>query len=168
LKGEHKTEGHLFSGDTSLPLWHGWHAFRRGLATNLHAAGVDDKTIQAILRHSNVRITQDVYIKTIEECTVNATTLIGEKMELVASMQRKDRKSLKLEARGGIEPPIKVLQTFALPLGDRAIQGAPSTSENANIQQRDKGAQPNDEFRLNSKRRDFFIIAFGRKSCSSR
>jgi hypothetical protein len=26
----------------------------------------------------------------------------------------------KMEARGGIEPPIKVLQTFALPLGDRA------------------------------------------------
>ena len=26
----------------------------------------------------------------------------------------------KLEARGGIEPTIKVLQTFALPLGDRA------------------------------------------------
>jgi hypothetical protein len=28
-----------------------------------------------------------------------------------------------LEARGGIEPPIKVLQTFALPLGDRASDG---------------------------------------------
>ena len=28
--------------------------------------------------------------------------------------------SQNLEARGGIEPPIKVLQTFALPLGDRA------------------------------------------------
>ena len=27
-----------------------------------------------------------------------------------------------LEARGGIEPPIKVLQTFALPLGDRAAE----------------------------------------------
>jgi hypothetical protein len=27
-----------------------------------------------------------------------------------------------LEARGGIEPPIKVLQTFALPLGDRATE----------------------------------------------
>ena len=26
----------------------------------------------------------------------------------------------RVEARGGIEPPIKVLQTFALPLGDRA------------------------------------------------
>jgi integrase len=34
--------------------WHGWHAFRRGLATNLHRLGVDDKTIQAIWRHSNV------------------------------------------------------------------------------------------------------------------
>jgi hypothetical protein len=27
-----------------------------------------------------------------------------------------------VEARGGIEPPIKVLQTFALPLGDRASE----------------------------------------------
>ena len=27
-----------------------------------------------------------------------------------------------MEARGGIEPPIKVLQTFALPLGDRATE----------------------------------------------
>jgi integrase len=120
LESDHKPEGHLFSRDTSLPKWHGWHAFRRGLATNLHAAGVDDKTIQAILRHSNVRITQDIYIKTLKESTVDAMTLIGEKMEHAASMQREDGKSLKLEARGGIEPPIKVLQTFALPLGDRA------------------------------------------------
>ena len=29
-------------------------------------------------------------------------------------------KIITLEARGGIEPPIKVLQTFALSLGDRA------------------------------------------------
>ncbi len=28
----------------------------------------------------------------------------------------------KLEARGGIEPPIMVLQTIALPLGDRATE----------------------------------------------
>ena len=26
-----------------------------------------------------------------------------------------------MEARGGIEPPIRVLQTLALPLGDRAL-----------------------------------------------
>jgi hypothetical protein len=30
--------------------WKGWHAYRRGLATNLHELGVPDKVIQAILR----------------------------------------------------------------------------------------------------------------------
>jgi site-specific recombinase XerD len=49
-----------FARDKSPPQWHGWHAFRRGLATNLHALGVDDKTIQAILRHSNVSLTQNI------------------------------------------------------------------------------------------------------------
>lgn len=46
--------------------WHGWHAFRRGLATNLHALGVQDKVIQRILRHSNVSVTQACYIKTAD------------------------------------------------------------------------------------------------------
>jgi len=90
-KTDHKPEAHLFSRDESFPKWHGWHAFRRGLATNLHAAGIDDKTIQSILRHSNVRVTQDAYIKTIPESTVSAMNLIGEEMEnghLAASMQR--------------------------------------------------------------------------------
>jgi integrase len=45
-------------------VWKGWHAYRRGLATNLHALGVDDKTIQAILRHEDVSTTQRSYIKT--------------------------------------------------------------------------------------------------------
>jgi len=35
---------------------HGWHAFRRGLATNLHRLRVSDKTIQRIFRHSNVAV----------------------------------------------------------------------------------------------------------------
>lgn len=56
--------------------WHGWHAFRRGLATNLHALGVDDKTIQAILRHSNVAVTQACYIKTVSEQSANAMRLL--------------------------------------------------------------------------------------------
>jgi integrase len=43
--------------------WHGWHSFRRGLATNLHRLGVDDKTIQAVMRHSNISTTQNIYIK---------------------------------------------------------------------------------------------------------
>lgn len=48
-------------------LWKGYHAFRRGLATFLHSKSVDDKTIQAILRHENVSITQQCYVKTVPE-----------------------------------------------------------------------------------------------------
>jgi hypothetical protein len=37
--------------------------------------------------------------------------------------RRENERLDNLEARGGVEPPIKVLQTFALPLGDRALCG---------------------------------------------
>lgn len=50
-RAKHRRE-HLFERDDSRRVWHGWHAFRRGLATNLYGLGVADKTIQAILRHS--------------------------------------------------------------------------------------------------------------------
>jgi integrase len=43
--------------------WYGLHAFRRGLATNLHELGVADIVIQAILRHSDVSVTRQAYIK---------------------------------------------------------------------------------------------------------
>jgi integrase len=45
--------------------WHGWHAFRRGLATNLYRLGVADKTIQSILRHANVTTTMNIYVKSV-------------------------------------------------------------------------------------------------------
>jgi integrase len=78
---DHKPEAHLFQRDDSIPQWHGWHAFRRGLATNLHALGVDDKTIQAILRHSNVGLTMNVYVKSLSESQVSAMELVGEEFE---------------------------------------------------------------------------------------
>jgi len=57
--------------------WHGWHAFRRGLATFLHAQGIDDKTIQSILRHENVSTTQKSYIKTIPASVRNAMAAVN-------------------------------------------------------------------------------------------
>lgn len=42
--------------------WHGWHAFRRGLATNLYTLGVPPKVIQGILRHARVETTAAHYI----------------------------------------------------------------------------------------------------------
>jgi integrase len=46
--------------------WRWWHPLRRGLATNLHRLGVDDKTIQALLRHSSVHTTREIYVKGVE------------------------------------------------------------------------------------------------------
>jgi len=77
---EHKPEGHIFERDKSLPQWHGWHAFRPGLATNLHALGVGDKTIQAILRHSNVSLIMNVYVKSVSESQVSAMDTLREKL----------------------------------------------------------------------------------------
>ncbi len=45
--------------------WHGWHAFRRGLATNLRELGVADDVVQRILRHAHVSTTQEHYAKTL-------------------------------------------------------------------------------------------------------
>ena len=84
--------GYIFEGGTGKPLvlvnlarreirpkldkakieWHGWHAFRRGLSTNLHELGVDDITIQRICRHDDVATTQRHYIKTRDKRTVAA------------------------------------------------------------------------------------------------
>jgi integrase len=56
--------------------WHGWHAFRRGLATNLNRLGVQDKTIQAILRHANVSTTMNIYVKSVAADSTAAMKLL--------------------------------------------------------------------------------------------
>lgn len=70
-ESKHEAETHPYELDKATE-WHGYHAFRRGLATNLHALGISDKNIQAILRHSNVAITQATYIKTTNEGQIDA------------------------------------------------------------------------------------------------
>jgi integrase len=87
----------IFSGGTGRPLvlmnltrrtiiptlakakipWHGWHGFRRGLATNLNNLGVDDSVIQAILRHASVAVTQKHYILTTSPQAEEAMKKLG-------------------------------------------------------------------------------------------
>jgi integrase len=59
----HANQDHKYERDTRRPEWHGWHAARRGLGSNLYRLGVPDKTIQEILRHSNVGVTLAYYVK---------------------------------------------------------------------------------------------------------
>lgn len=52
--------------------WHGWHAFRRGLGTNLYTLGATDKTVQAALRHANISTTMAYYVKPLPEDSLRA------------------------------------------------------------------------------------------------
>lgn len=65
--------------------WRGWHGFRRGLATVLHDLGVDDITIQHILRHSDVTVTRNAYIKTLPQQTVDGMAKVEKEWEKVVS-----------------------------------------------------------------------------------
>jgi len=46
--------------------WNGWHAFRRGLATNLHEMGVPTKVVQRVCRHADEATTKKHYIHATE------------------------------------------------------------------------------------------------------
>jgi len=87
-ESEHTPEAHVFELDKSMPTWHGWHAFRRGLATNLHTLGVEDKTIQAILRHSTLALTMNVYVKTVGESQTNALDSLSAEMCNASATER--------------------------------------------------------------------------------
>ncbi|MCI0622103.1 MAG: tyrosine-type recombinase/integrase [Acidobacteria bacterium] len=63
-EAEHAQNGHAYKRNSRLPEWHGWHAARRGLGSNLYRLGVPDMVIQRILRHANVSTTATYYIKT--------------------------------------------------------------------------------------------------------
>jgi len=59
--------------------WKGWHGFRRGVATELHRNGVSDFVIQKALRHANVTVTQESYIKTVPEVVIDAMGVLAKK-----------------------------------------------------------------------------------------
>jgi len=68
----HLKQDHDYARNDHIPEWHGWHACRRGLASNLNRLGVDDSVIQRMLRHSNISVTQTYYIKTAGDDVRNA------------------------------------------------------------------------------------------------
>ena len=69
--------------------WKGWHAYRRGLATNLHELGVPDIVIQAILRHEDIRTTQRSYIKTVPRVVTAAMKQLEARFACTAVVQQK-------------------------------------------------------------------------------
>jgi len=66
-KAPHSANGHEYVRDETMPKWHGWHAFRRALATDLHSSGAAVKVAQGALRHADPALTLRVYTKIVAE-----------------------------------------------------------------------------------------------------
>lgn len=60
--------------------WEGYRAFRRGLATNLRALGVDDLTVMEILRHTDVAVARPSHIKRVSQKSVDGMNKLEEEM----------------------------------------------------------------------------------------
>jgi integrase len=63
--------------------WKGWPAYRRGLATNLQSCGVPAKVTQAILRHSSISLTMNIYTIVPDADSRVALTKIEEWLKVV-------------------------------------------------------------------------------------
>ena len=72
ILGRHDSE-HQFQLDESLPTWHGYHAFRRSLASTLYSLNIPELVIQRVLRHKpGSPVTRQHYIKPIPSDVLNA------------------------------------------------------------------------------------------------
>ena len=52
--------------------WYGWHACRRGIASNLFELGANEKVGQRILRHARPHVTKERYIKAFDPAVLAA------------------------------------------------------------------------------------------------
>jgi hypothetical protein len=75
--------------------WHGWHAFRRGLATVLYSIGERAETAQTILRHEDVSTTQEHYLMLKSKAEGNAAMKRLSKVLEKKMAQRRVRQSVR-------------------------------------------------------------------------
>jgi hypothetical protein len=108
-------------GALHLP-WYGWHAFRRGLASNLYEIGAQDKVVQRILRHSKPHVTRERYIKVFDRTVLEAVEKVQARIEELRQA-KEDRRQLELRfgddgiveshADDGFEPSSPVKPPFS-------------------------------------------------------
>src|SRR6266481_9379685 len=109
--------------------WYGWHAFRRGLASNLYEIGAQDKVVQRILRHSKPHVTRERYIKVFDRTVLDAVEKIQARIEELRQT-KEDRRQLELKfgdsdiaesSTGGGFPPFSPVRP---PFGHQIIAGS--------------------------------------------
>ncbi len=106
--------------------WYGWHALRRGLASNLYEIGAPDKVVQRILRHSKPHVTGERYIKVFDHTVLEAVGKVQARIEELRQAKG-DRQQLGLKFGDAIvgESPTGVsfppLSPVRAPLGHQNI-----------------------------------------------
>src|SRR5260370_10868355 len=101
-ESDHQKADHPYKRDTRIPEWHGWHAARRGLGSNLYRLGVPDMVIQRILRHANVSTTATYYIKTAADDVRKAMTTLENHIAEGEQIQSDTDRTL--ESNSAVEP----------------------------------------------------------------
>jgi hypothetical protein len=71
--------------DAKRLTWHGYYAFRRGIATLASTVVRDPMAAKGLLRHTSVSTTLAHYIKDVPQVTENAMSLVEELFKPVAS-----------------------------------------------------------------------------------
>jgi integrase len=85
--------------------WHGWHGFRRSLASNLYAMGAQDKVVQRILRHSKPHVTKERYIKIFDRTVLEAVQKVQARIEELRRAKG-DRRQLEFKFDDGFDLPL--------------------------------------------------------------
>jgi integrase len=86
--------------------WYGWHAFRRGLASNLYEIGAQDKVVQRILRHSKPHVTRERYIKVFDRTVLDAVEKVQARIEELRQTKEDQRQlELKFGDHRSVESP---------------------------------------------------------------
>jgi integrase len=86
-ESDHEKADHQYRRNERIPEWHGWHAARRGLGSNLYRLGVHELVIQRILRHANVSTTASYYIKSAADDVRNAMTKLENQITVNSQTQ---------------------------------------------------------------------------------
>jgi integrase len=73
------------SSDPKLLPWHGYYAFRRGIATLTSSVSRDPMAAKGLLRHTSVSTTLNHYIKDVPQVTENAMNLVEELFKPIAA-----------------------------------------------------------------------------------
>jgi integrase len=101
-----------------LPRY-GWHAFRRGLASNLYEIGAQDKVAQRILRHSKAHVTRERYIKVLDRTVLEAVEKVQPRIEELRQANA-DRQQLQLKFGDSVIAESPTVRRFSALLSRQA------------------------------------------------